>query len=95
MYHLFIQKDFWGLEKRSSLCKPQTFDSLAHSQGCPDLSPNSTSVLHLDVLWEIVCHSRRDVSWSHKCPPHFELQLSSSTLTPYAGGVAERGNNSA
>lgn len=82
---------FWRPEKRSSLCKTQTF---AHHQGCPDLPPNSTAVSHLDLLWEAISRSRRDVAWSHKCPSHFELQLSSSTLTLYAG-VAERGNNSA
>lgn len=86
---------FWRPEQRSSLCKMETFGSLAHHQGCPDLPPNSTAVPHLDLLWEAVSRSRRDVTWSHKCPPHFELQLSSSTLTLYAGGVAEKGNNSA
>lgn len=84
-----------GAGKKSSLCKPQMFGSLAHSQGYPDLPPDSTAVPHLDVLWEAVSRSKRDISWSHKWPPHFELQLSSSTLTLYAGGVAERRNNCA
>lgn len=86
---------FWGWKRRQVWANPRHLVALLTVTGVliyPLILLQCRSLTC--VMGNKVSHSSRDVSWCHTYPPNCKLQLSSRTLTPYVGGVADKGDTS-